>query len=131
MKVEVEVKSTQIIDEKENIIKQNGIGEINKFENGSILVWDVKEEVLHFQMTILKEKILLKKQEQNMIFDLKRTTKSILTTQYGILSMDITTKNIDITMKEELIKKIRIEYNIEIENITKYKNIVEIKINSL
>jgi uncharacterized beta-barrel protein YwiB (DUF1934 family) len=128
MKVKIEIISKQIIDEKEEQIIQNGIGEINKFEKGSLLVWDIPKEKLHCQMTILHNKILLKKQNQNMVFELSRTTNSILQTQYGVLNMNITTKNIEISTKNGNINYIKLEYEIEIQDYKKYKNMVEIKI---
>jgi uncharacterized beta-barrel protein YwiB (DUF1934 family) len=128
MKVKVETRTIQVIDGKEETIIQNGVGEINKFEKGSILLWQVPKENLHFKMTILDDKVLLKKQDQDMVFELNRTTKSVLQTQYGELDMNITTTGIEVVCENEQIKEIRLWYNIEIENLTKYENKIEIKI---
>jgi uncharacterized beta-barrel protein YwiB (DUF1934 family) len=109
--------------QKEKIIYDASLFNAKK---GSILeFWNKQEKN---KMTILENKILLKKQNQDMVFELGRTTTSVLQTQYGALNMNITTQCIDIIKENEQINKIKLVYDIEIEGVTKYKNIIEIKI---
>ncbi|MBO5479544.1 MAG: DUF1934 domain-containing protein [Clostridia bacterium] len=127
MQVKIETKTIQTIEGKQEIIKQSGNGTIEKYEKGTILSWDVVEENLHFKMTILENKILLKNQTQNMIFELGKTTKSQIQTQHGNLNLNITTKHIEI-VKDKQIKKIHLIYDIQIENMDSYENEIEINI---
>lgn len=126
MQIKVETKTIQTIDGKKEIILQSGNGTIENYEKGIVLSWDVLEENLHFQMTILEDKIILKKQNQNMIFELGKTTKSILQTQYGNLNMYITTNNIDIEKNNTIINKIELVYDIQIDEMKPYENRIEI-----
>jgi uncharacterized beta-barrel protein YwiB (DUF1934 family) len=124
--MQLELYAEQIYEDnkqKEKIIYEASLLNAKK---GSILeFWNKQEKN---KMTILDNKILLKKQNQDMVFELGRTTKSILQTQYGALNMSITTNEIEVQKEQEQIKKIRLVYDVEIENITKYKNIIEIKL---
>lgn len=126
MQIKVETKTIQTIDGKKEIILQSGNGTIENYEKGIVLSWDVLEENLHFQMTILEDKIILKKQNQNMIFELGKTTKSILQTQYGNLNMYITTNNIDIEKNNTVINRIELVYDIQIDEMKPYENRIEI-----
>lgn len=128
MQIKIETKTTQTIDGKKEIINQTGTGNIKNYEKGIILSWNVPEENISFQMTILENKILLKNENQNMIFELGKTTKSILQTQYGNLSMYITTKYMDITKENKMLKKIDLVYDIKIDDVEPYENKIEINI---
>ncbi len=128
MKVNVETKTTQIIDEKEEMIIQKGTGTIQNYEKGTILSWEIPNESSHFQMTILSNKILLKKQNQNMIFELGKINRSSLQTPYGNLTMNITTNQIEIVKEKEMIRKIKLIYDIQIEDTMKYQNKIEIEL---
>lgn len=128
MQVKIETKTTQTIDGKKEVIEQTGKGTLQNYDKGIVLSWDVIEEKLHFQMTILENKILLKNQNQNMVFELEKTTKSNLHTQYGELNMNITTKHIEMVKEEEMIKRIELIYEIEIEDTIKYENKIEISV---
>lgn len=128
MQVEIETKTIQTIDGKKEVIKQKGKGILQNYDKGTVLSWDIIEEKLHFQMTILENKILLKNQNQNMIFELGKTTKSNLNTQYGNLNMNITTKHIQILKEDKTIKRIELIYEIEIEDTIKYENKIEISV---
>lgn len=128
MKIQIETKSTQIIDGKAQTMLFKGKGNLENFEKGSIITWDIPKENLSFKMTVLDNKILLKKENQNMIFSLGNTTKSSLKTAQGILDMEITTTHIEIAKQEEMIRRILLEYDINIEDIIKYQNKIEIVI---
>ena len=128
MQVEIQTKTTQTIDGKKDVIEQIGNGTIKDYDKGTILSWDVPAESLHFQMTVLENKILLKNQNQDMIFELGRTTKSVIHTQYGNLKINIITKHIDVIKEKELIKRIDLVYDIQIEDTMKYENKIEISI---
>lgn len=128
MQVKVETKTEQIIDGQKQIIEQKGNGTFEIHEKGSVLSWKIKEEKQEYKMTILENKILLKTNNQTRIFELGRTTSSILQTEYGNMNMNITTHQIEITKQKEQISKIKLEYDIEIQETMKYLNIIEIKI---
>ena len=128
MQIKIETKTTQTIDGKKEIINQTGTGNIKNYEKGIILSWNVPEENISFQMTILESKILLKSENQNMQFEPGKTTKSILQTQYGTMNMYITTKNIEISKNNEIIKKINLTYDIQIDEMKPYENKIEINI---
>lgn len=128
MQVIVETKTEQIIDGQKQIIKQKGNGTFETHEKGSVLSWKIKEEKQEFKMTILENRILLKTNNQTRIFELGRTTSSILQTEYGNMNMNITTHQIEITKQKEQISKIKLEYDIEIQETMKYLNIIEINI---
>lgn len=126
--MEIEVKSTQIIDRQKETILQKGVASIKQCEKGTLLLWDILDEGLHVQMILLQNKILLKKPNQNMTFELGKTTKSMLQTPYGNLEMQITTKHMEIIKQNENISKIILYYQIEIENTSGYENQIEITI---
>lgn len=128
MKVEVETKSIQVIEQKEDVMVLQGSGNIENYEKGIILTWKIPKEQLEFKMTILEDKILLKKQNQNMIFELGKKTKSSMQTPYGNILMDIVTNHIEIIKQEENIRKILLEYDIIMEETTRYQNKIEIVI---
>lgn len=130
MKVDVEITSKQIFENHEEGETNKCIGEITYHNNGTVLEFTEKngEQELKFKMTILKEKIITYRNGQPMIFELGKTTKSSIATQYGNINMNVKTNNIDIQKEDEQIKSILLEYDIEIENQMKYKNKVEILI---
>lgn len=130
MQVNVEIKATQIFEDKIDTEKNICIGEINYYDKGAILEFVEKheEQQLKFKMTILEDKIITDRNNQKMIFDLKNKNHTQLTTPYGDMQMDITTKKIEIKNDYKNIKEINLEYEIELENKVKYMNKVEIKI---
>ena len=130
MKVNVEINSKQIFEEHEESETNKCLGEITYHNNGTVLEFTEKneEQELKFKMTILKEKIITYRNGQAMIFELGKTTKSSITTQYGNINMNIKTNNIKIQEVDEQIKSILLEYDIEMENQMEYKNRVEILI---
>lgn len=130
MPVEVEIKSKQILEDHEENETNKCQGEIEYHNKGAILKFTEKyeDQELKFKMTILENKIITDRNGQAMIFDLQNKNNTTLNTPYGVLSMVITTKVIDITKEENNIKRIYLEYNIELENSMKYDNIVEINL---
>lgn len=131
MQVNVEITSKQIFKDHEDGESHKCLGEITYHNNGTVLEFTEKyeEQELKFKMTILEEKIITKRNGQDMIFDLKNKNRSILATPYGEINLVITTKKIQISKSNNEIKQIYLEYEIELENGEKYDNIVEIKIN--
>lgn len=131
MQVNVEITSKQIFKDHEDGESHKCLGEITYHNNGTVLEFIEKYEKqeLKFKMTILEEKIITKRNGQDMIFDLKNKNRSILTTPYGEINLVITTKKIQISKSNNEIKQIYLEYEIELENGEKYDNIVEININ--
>lgn len=126
--MEIEIKSVQTIDGKKESIKQIGIAAIENYEKGTIISWTVPDEPLNFNMTILQNKILLKNQNQNMTFELEKTTKGIIKTQYGNLNMEITTNAMEVIKENDFIKRIYIDYEISIESTKSYQNEIEMTI---
>lgn len=126
--MEIEIKSVQTIDGKKESIKQIGIAAIENYEKGTIISWTVPDEPLNFNMTVLQNKILLKNQNQNMTFELGKTTKGIIKTQYGNLNMEITTNAMEVIKENYFIKRIYIDYEISIESTKSYQNEIEITI---
>lgn len=99
---------------------------MKKYQKGIVLSWEIPKEEKHFHMTILQDKILLKKQGQDMVFELEKTTKSTMNTVYGNINMYITTNKMKVLKQGEKIKKIVLEYQIELENSTAYQNQLEL-----
>lgn len=133
MQVEVEIKATQIFADKTDTETNICEGQINYYNKGAILEFIEKyeEQQLKFKMTILQDKIIIDRNNQKMIFDLKNKNHTQLTTSYGNLQMDITTKKIEIKSNGKSIKEINLEYEIELENKVKYMNKVEIEVKSI
>lgn len=128
MQVIVETKTEQIIDGQKQVIEQKGNGTFEIHEKGSVLSWNIIQEKQGFEMTILENKILLKTNNQTRIFELGRTTSSILQTEYGNMDMNITTHKIEIIKEKEQLKEINMEYDIQIQDIIKYPNKIKITI---
>ncbi len=126
--MQIKIKSVQIIDGKKEEINQIGTGSIEEYEKGSILSWSIPEEPLQYQMTILENKILIKNQNQKMIFELGKTTKGELQAGYGKLSISITTNHMEIKKENTHIKNIFLDYEISIQETTNYENKIEITI---
>mgnify|MGYP001067402987 CR=1 FL=1 len=131
MQVNVEITSSQIFKDHEAGESHKCLGEITYHNNGTVLEFTEKyeEQELKFKMTILEEKIITKRNGQDMIFDLKNKNKSKLVTPYGDINLEVTTKKIQISKQASQIKQIYLEYEIELENGERYDNIVKIGIN--
>lgn len=126
--MQIEIKSTQTIDGKKEIIEQKGMADMEEYEKGTILSWSIPNEPLQYQMIILKNKILMKNENQTMVFELGKTTKSMIQTQYGTLNMNITTNHIEVIQQKDMIKKIHLMYEISIEGANTYQNEIKITI---
>ncbi len=128
MKVEVEINSRQIFEDSLESEKNKCIGEITYHNKGAILEFVEKneEQELKFKMTILVDKIITNRNNQNLVFDLKNKSKSILETPFGKINMNVTTKKINVVKLKEEIKEIHLEYVIELENGIKYNNLVDV-----
>lgn len=131
MKVNVEINSKQIMKDGQTETEINKcVGEITHYEKGTILEFTEKHEEqnieLKFKMTILENKVITERNGQTMIFDLKSKNNTTLSTPYGELNMIITTNKIEIAKNGDFIEKIRLEYEIKLENSMDYDNIVEI-----
>lgn len=124
--MEIEIKSVQTIDGKKESIQQTGIAHIERYEKGINLSWNIPNESLQYKMTILKNKILLNNQNQNMVFELGKRTKSTIQTQYGNLNMSITTKHMEVLEENKIIKKVHLVYEISIQETNTYQNEIEI-----
>lgn len=123
MEIEVVVNSSQIIEDitdKQNIKCK---GTIQKFEKGTILEFGNEEHF--FKMTLLNEKILLNRNNQKMIFEIGKITKSVLQTEYGMIDIEIITKKIEITENEDTIEQLILEYEIKLQDTIQYLNKVE------
>ncbi|MCI8352284.1 MAG: DUF1934 domain-containing protein [Clostridia bacterium] len=131
MQVNVEITSKQIFKDHEDGESHKCLGEITYHNNGTVLEFTEKyeEQELKFKMTILEEKIITKRNGQDMIFDLKNKNKSVLATPYGEIKLIVSTKKIDILKSNNEIKQIYLEYEIELENGERYDNVVQISIN--
>lgn len=128
MQVEVEINSTHIIDNTQESEKNKCTGEITYYNKGAILEFTEKheEQELKFKMSILENKIITYRNNQSLIFDLEHKSKSTVTTPYGEIKINVTTKKINIVKLQEQIKEINLEYEIELENGMKYDNLVDI-----
>lgn len=133
MKVEVEINSRQIFEDTQESEKSKCIGEITYYNKGAILEFVEKheEQQLKFKMNILKDKIITNRNNQNLVFDLKIKSRSILETPFGKINMNVTTKKIDIIKLKEEIKEIHLEYVIELENGIKYNNFVDVLLSKM
>lgn len=126
--MEIEIKSVQTMDGKKETIQQKGTVTVEEYEKGTMLSWSIPGEPLQYQMTILENKILMKNQNQTMTFELGKTTKSSIQTQYGKLNMSITTKHMEAKKENGMIKAIHLIYEISIEETNTYQNEIEITI---
>lgn len=126
MEIEVIVNSTQIIQDVTDKQSIKCKGTIKRLEKGTVL--EFSNEEISFKMVLLKEKIILNRNNQKMIFELGKTTKSILETEYGIINIEVLTKQIKIKEKKDKISEILLEYKIILESKIEYLNTVKIEI---
>lgn len=128
MQVNVEINSKQIFSDHEESETNKCLGEITYHNNGTILEFTEKyeEQELKFKITILTNKIITDRSNQTMVFDLENKNNTTLNTPYGVLNMVIETKKIEVSKENEEIKKIYLEYIINLENNIQYNNQVEI-----
>lgn len=128
MKVKVKIKSEQIIEENREIEENLCEGEIEYLQNGTILTFAEKFEnqVLNFKMTILKNKIIIDRQNQTMTLDYEIDDNCKLETPYGSMNMTVHTQEMQIQKEEELIQKMILKYHIILQNQMQYDNIVTI-----
>lgn len=133
MPVEVEINSKQIFENTTDGESNKCEGQITYHNKGAILEFTEKyeDQELKFKMTILENKIITLRNNQNMIFDLKNKNNTTLNTPYGILNMTITTKKMDIIREGSNIREIHLGYDIELENGIKYYNIVDINVKEI
>lgn len=130
MNVKVKIKSEQLFEEHKEQEEHQCEGTIEYLKNGTILefVEKIEQQELHFKMTLLKEKIVIDRQNQTMTLDYQRDDNCEVATPYGNMKMTVHTTNIQITKQEEKIKQILLEYNICLENGMKYGNRVTIQL---
>ncbi len=124
--MQVELYTKQFYEDHKEEEKAIYNGQLKIALKGSVLEFWNSE--IKYQMTILSNKILLKKQNQTMIFEQGKTTKSTLQTPCGNLNMKITTTQIEIIKQNEQIQKIVLHYEIELENTKPYQNQIEVTI---
>ena len=125
--MEIEIKSTQILENNKETILQKGNAKIEQHIKGTMITWKTREDNITYQMTILENKIILKKSNQTMIFEKGKTTNSNLQTPYGTINMKITTNHMEIEKGDNQLKKVILDYQIELENTTPYQNQIEIR----
>lgn len=130
MNVKVKIKSEQLFKEHKEQEEHQCEGKIEYLKNGTILefVEKIEQQELHFKMTILKEKIMIDRQNQTMTLDKKKDDNCEIATPYGNMKMTVHTTNMQITKQEETIQQILLEYDICLENGMKYGNRVTIEI---
>lgn len=126
--MEIEINAVQTMDGKKESITQIGTGKIENYEKGTILSWKIPNEPLQYHMTILENKILLKNQNQTMTFELGKTTKSRIQTQYGRFDISVITNHIEVIRENNIIQRIYLVYEISIEGTNSYQNEIEIRI---
>lgn len=103
------------------------VGKMTRYSKGTkIEVVKPDDTNIKYRITILKNKILLNNQNQNMVFELGKRTKSTIQTQYGNLNMSITTKHMEVLEENEIIKKVHLVYEISIQETNTYQNEIEI-----
>lgn len=126
MHIEVTIISTQIMKKTIDTQKQQYKGNLTEYQKGVLIEFGDNEN--NYQMMILKNKIITKKQNQKMIFDLSQKTNSMVITPYGKLSMRIKTEKIEINKQNQKIDTIYLVYQIILEEKEEYQNRLEIKI---
>lgn len=126
MKINVELKSVQTIEKQEEKQMVKTKGEIKTLEKGTII--EFVDKKIKYKIIILQEKIILNKNNEQMIFEIDKTTKSNIKTQYGDINIIIYTKNIEIKKENGKIIDILLNYQIKLEEQISYQNKVEIKI---
>ncbi len=128
--IELEIKSQQIFEEKKEEENNRCRGQIEYKPKETKLqfVKKYEEQTLNFDIIITENKVITKRNGQEMTFDLEKTTKSEMQTPYGNIKMYIKTNKIDIRKEENKIKQINLEYNINLENEIQYLNKINIKI---
>ncbi len=130
MKVKVEINAKQIFDSHEESEINKCDGEITYHNKGAVLEFTEKyeEQDLRFKITILENKVIVDRNNQTMILEIGIRMPSTVNTPYGEMKMNVTTKEINIIKEKEEIKKIKLGYEIELENEMKYYNEVNIEI---
>ena len=123
MKINVELKSVQTIEKQEEKQMVKTKGEIKTLEKGTII--EFVDKKIKYKIIILQEKIILNKNNEQMIFEIDKTTKSNIKTQYGDINIIIYTKNIEIKKENGKIIDILLNYQIKLEEQISYQNKVE------
>ena len=113
MKINVELKSVQTIEKQEEKQMVKTKGEIKTLEKGTII--EFVDKKIKYKIIILQEKIILNKNNEQMIFEIDKTTKSNIKTQYGDINIIIYTKNIEIKKENGKIIDILLNYQIKVE----------------
>lgn len=124
--MQIELCTKQIYEKHNEKQKQTYQGHLKNAPKGSILEFGNEKE--NYQMTILENKIILKKPNQTIIFEREKTTNSTLQTPYGSINMKITTNHMKIEKEDNQLKKVILDYQIELENQKPYQNQIEINI---
>ena len=130
MNVKVTIQSEQIFKDHKELETHQCEGTIEYLKNGTILAFveKIEQQELHFKMTLLKDKVMIDRQNQTMTFDYQKDDNCEVATPYGNLKMTVHTTKIQITKQEEKIEQILLEYDICLENGMQYANRVTIQL---
>lgn len=125
MNIKVELNAVQTMEEQieKQCVKCDGT--IKKLQKGTVI--EFKSEEMSYQIVVLKNKILIDRNNQRMIFELDKKTNTILETEYGKINMQINTNKMEV-IKEECITYILLSYEIELEEQISYQNDIELKL---
>ena len=124
--MQIELYTKQFYEDHKEEEKTIYKGQLKTALKGSILeFWNVETK---YQMTILENKILLKKPNQTMTFEKGKKTRTELQTPYGNVCMNLTTTHMEIIGQNEQIQKIILHYEIELDGTKPYQNQIEINI---
>ncbi len=130
MKKNIILKSKQIYEneEEQSEIKQEA--EII-YENKNIIIefiQIVEQEKIPYKITINQDSVTYIRAENAIYLEKNKETITKYNTQYGYINMNTTLSKLKVERNGDQISRILLEYDIQMENTAKYKNIIVIEI---
>ena len=130
MKKNIILKSKQIYEneEEQSEIKQEA--EII-YENKNIIIefiQIVEQEKIPYKITINQDSVTYIRAKNAIYLEKNKETITKYNTQYGYINMNTTLSKLKVERNGDQISRILLEYDIQMENTAKYKNIIVIEI---
>lgn len=130
MKRNIILKSKQIY---ENEIDKNEINEVAEvtYENENIIIefmQIIEQEKIPYKISVTPNSVTYIRAENTIYLEKNKKTLTKYNTQYGYIQMVTTLNKLQVEKNRKEISKIELEYDIQMENIAKYKNNIVIEI---
>lgn len=130
MKRNIILKSKQIY---ENEIDKNEINEVAEviYENENIIIefmQIIEQEKIPYKITVTPNSVTYIRAENTIYLEKNKKTITKYNTQYGYIKMFTTLNKLQVEKNRSETSKIELEYDIQMENIAKYKNNIVIEI---